>query len=190
MIAFTVSEIILSLISATIYGISFAILLRLLAEIVPFVRCVLLFPKEVFFYKGSIREIKRCEGRTGTPKGRFDVSKIFDGIYVTAAVFLFFFGFILISYAFLDGEIRLYMLIASLSCTFLAKKTVVDYFFTALGRCLFFVYSLLLMVCRIAVFPLRRLALLLKRLFLNFEKEIYKKIPNKPMLSLDTKCSK
>ena len=59
----------------------------------------------------------------------------FKGAFVTAVSIIFFsFGFMLLSYVALDGELRMYMLLFSLSSFFLSKKYIFDRIFCLLKR--------------------------------------------------------
>lgn len=190
MISFTISEIILSVASATIYGTAFAFFIDFLSSCRAFFRYVLFLPVALFFYKGSIiksdirpRDLRESENDKKRPE---KINKILSALYRTLVIFAFFLGFVLLTYLTLDGEIRFYMLAACLLSCALAKRTVVSLAFKVISRVVFCVYYALIICGRVAFFLPRTVAILLWRLFLYVEGKIYKKLPAKPILSLDT----
>ncbi len=180
MISYTISEVILSLISAIIYGAAFAIFTQLARSVVPLLRYAAAFPLSVLFYDGSIRSmpvLSRKERKRLFPN---ILPRISEGVYAFFAIFAFFFGFILLSYAFLDGEIRLYMMATCALSFYFFKRIVILYAYKTVSRLLFTGYCTALIVFRIVFLPLRRIIILIKRVLSHFEEFFYKKMPKKP----------
>ena len=190
MITYSITEIILSIISAIIYGVIFAIFSCFLSSIFPFIKGIAAFPKHVLFYIGSIKALPKRKNTENTVFKPFGVVNIFSSLKCVAEIVLFFLGLVLVSYAFCDGEIRLYMLLLSAFALYASKKTAVEYIFGIISGALFFIYVTAIFAFRVAFLPLRVVCVLIRRILLHFEDFLYKKMPSKPILTLDNKYSK
>ena len=105
MIHFTLSEIIISILGSVVFGILFSFLFACIQHIA-------ILPEYLFliFKKNDFKDFIKYE-------------KIQCGFGLTLLMFLLFaIGFILLSYCFLDGCVRAYMLCISLLFFFISKK--------------------------------------------------------------------
>lgn len=114
MIPFTVKEILISILSATVYGLFFAFS-TLFIDLIKccIARLLYLVMRWLKLEKRTSADIKESLkfGKCG-------------GVVVFIRVLLFFIGFTVISYAFLDGCIRLYMIVFSVLGASLGRRAI------------------------------------------------------------------
>ena len=155
MIAFTYGEIVSSILLAILYGCLYAVLFSLVCLIV---NMVLSLPK-------IIRDTLSFDKILPPPSFKnLKTDNSCGGFLSFICVILFTIGFLLLSYLALDGVIRIYMLILSFASFYLSKITFTEFlsrlFMAAFRRIL----SLLSIVVRVVIWPLKRLFYMLFRL--------------------------
>lgn len=144
MIVFTQDEILISVVGAICFGGVFAII----SSLILIIRSLLIsFPKvikEIFLFD-KVFPLPRmysaflpCEG---------------GGIFAFFSVFVFAVGYILISYLFLDGVIRLYMLLFAFAAFYLSKITFCD----VLKRFFIFIFRMIFMLVSLVLRPIAHL---------------------------------
>lgn len=125
MIPFTLYEIMVAIFGSIIFGISFSIVFAILGQIA-------ILPDYLFliFNKSSFKEFAKCD-------------KIPCGFWLIMVMFILYaVGFVLMSYCFLDGCVRAYMLCISLFVFFVTKKLAfraVKAMIFIIGNVLFFI---------------------------------------------------
>ena len=159
MIAFEFSEIANSALSALVYGAIFAILSQFTASLLSALKGVLVFLPRAFIYDGAaiikllaVKEIfeERIKVR----------NKIIDEIIVFMKVLVFGIGLILLSYIYLDGSIRLYMLFISVLSYFVSYRFINPFFQKTMNATINVIGFLLINGLRLIFFLPRKMAFL------------------------------
>ena len=177
MMSYSMTELLLSIISALLYGIIFAVFSSLLLSLSKQFKALLKLPRQILFYKGSVFSFNASEENVSLkskkhpdkviPKNRKEKSdpilqnkvkliiyKILSNIKEFFKVVLFFLGIVLTSYYSLDGAFRLYFLLISVLTSYvtsilLSNVTV----FT--DKICFSVYKGIIICFRTVTLPLR-----------------------------------
>lgn len=153
MMGFSGREILLSALYAMIYGFTFSLAYEM----------VIIFSRTLKFLPNLIREIICAEKVLPSPsiKERIKSAKE-GGTFAFFSVFLFFIGFLLLSYFSLDGQLRLYMMIIASAAFYIFNSAfcvVLRGLFTILFDTLVLAIST---VIRILLLPIKRFVLSLK----------------------------
>ena len=209
MMNYTMAEIFESIASAAIYGVIFSFSAIFIKVIFSQLAIICRLAREMFFYRGSLRQIDTLErlkqscnlsyGRSfvssnntsviGDCKGIFGfakkyVAKFYQSIAIFFAVLFYFVGVILTSYYSLDGDIRLYFIAVSSLATYIFSRFF-GIIFKYLAKFLVFVYKLLIITVRILTYPLRKTVLLITRFFRKIMEKIIQFIPDTDSHILD-----
>ncbi len=158
MIAFSTYETIISVLYAALYGACFCILYSLMIilrniinSLVDLMRNIVCYDKIFVLPKGIVSKNDR---NIGAP-------------FLFISVILYVIGIVLVSYAALDGIIRLYMIIISSALFFLLKNT----FFSKLNKLFFVIFDYFMsfgcILMRIILFPAKFLYNKIKNYFSN-----------------------
>lgn len=134
MISFSINEYLSALFSAFIYGTIFSVFECAFKFIIFFSRAFAKAVYDGFFYKGRLRSVPKYYGVS--PK----LSAIVMECLSASRVILFCLGFVIQSYIFLDGELRLFTLVFSILGFCLTSRFISGYVLRALKM----VFSLLL----------------------------------------------
>ena len=142
---FTAEELILSFLYALVYGISYAAFVETIGALGKLFRNVPTFVQSVIIYD------KLCPPSyiNLTPNDRH------AGLRTFATTTAFSIGFILLSYFALDGEVRLYTLIASITSFFIFKMLTKKYISGAAYAILSVVFRFSLILLRVILYPIR-----------------------------------
>lgn len=159
MMHFTVSEIFSSVLFAFIFGAGCAFLYMLALSIFDQLAYILLFPKYIFCYSEKILSIPPKTNSGRKEKG--------SPVLTFFSIIIFTLGFILLSYFALDGSIRLYMLVISLSSLFLVKKVLLSKIFSLLNISVYYLFSYIIIALRVVTYPFLRSFFYIKKKILK-----------------------
>ena len=118
MISFTINEILTSVLLSVIYGAIAAVLGHLFGSIIIFVKSFARLADDVLLYEGKL--IARV--KADYQKHNSGFSLLYDWISVFLGIVAYTLGYIVLSYYLLDGVLRLYVLILSVSSFFVLRK--------------------------------------------------------------------
>ncbi len=153
MMGFSGREILLSVLYAFIFGLGYSL----------FYQLILISFETLKSLPRLAREILGSEKIFPSPSIKKEIKdRKFGAVFAFFSVFLFFVGFLLLSYLALDGQLRLYMLIISSASFYIFNSAffvVLSNAFILLFDCLIFIFSTAL---RIIILPFRRLVLTVK----------------------------
>lgn len=148
MINFTREEILLSMLYAAIFGAGFA----------AFISCFNVISSAMTTLPAIIREIFFFDKIFSPPRFSPDELKAKKGIIFTIfSILLFSFGFSVLSYISLDGQIRIYMVVLSFASFYLSKITFCDIFIRLFLVAFKWILSLLCILLRVLIYPFRLL---------------------------------
>ena len=153
MMGFSGREILLSVLYAFLFGLGYSLMYQL----------ILISLEAVKSLPRLAREILGSEKIFPSPSIKKEIKdRKFGAVFAFFSVFLFFVGFLLLSYLALDGQLRLYMLVISSASFYVFNSAffvVLSNIFILLFDCLIFVFST---AFRIIILPLKRLVLAVK----------------------------
>jgi len=159
MMVFSGKEIMLSVIYAIIYGFGFSL----------FYQALLVLSVSIKLLPNLFVEILRFERIMPPPSAKKNIKNGKSGpILAFFSVLLFFIGFIIISYIFLDGEIRVYMLFLSSASLFVLYSAFCDFFKNIFS----FFFDLILLVVSTLI---RSLVLPFKKIYIILNNKITRK---------------
>ena len=152
MIAFTTSEILLSLAYSAIYGAGFFVFFCLLNVFLSEARRIKIYAKGVISYDKILQNTAKKQGRSGYSRG--------SALEFWLVIF-FFVGFIFLSYFALDGCFRMYMLWVSGGAFLACYGMLFSRLFALLSEVVEIVFFMLMLALRLLIFPFRCLALII-----------------------------
>ena len=154
MISFTHAEILSSCIWAVMYGLFYCVLYCISVSLTNLLSCL----------PGDIKSMLGFERIFPLPKFKHEKTKSIGSLLIIILVFLYGLGFSLISYAALDGEIRLYMLVLSFASFYLSKNVFFNFeqstirlIYVALLKIISLLIRLLVVLKRRIVFVFRKI---------------------------------
>ena len=155
MMSFSLDEILVSIVSAFVYGLIFAFCISLALIIKSLIKGLPCIIREMLFYE-KLLPLPQPMRPTGDEKN--------GPFLLCGSIFLFALGFSLLSYFSLDGEIRLYMLIISFASFYLSNFV----FFKTFNKiALLFIRVIL----NVLAFAIRVIILPIKAIFGFFKKK-------------------
>ena len=175
--SYSMAELLLSVISAAVYGIIFAVISNLAWSILKQIKALLMLPREMFFYKGNIfsfnaldedaslitemhpdkvfpKDRNRNSNSFLQNKAKMIIFKIFSNVREFFKVILFFLGIVLTSYYSLDGAFRIYFLLISVLISCVISRLLLNVT-VLIDKMCFGVYKGIIILFRTVTFPLR-----------------------------------
>ena len=149
---FTAEEIFRSIVSALIYGTFFEILCIIIYSFCTLISELISLPRKVFFYGGKLMSSPYATVADNNSPTRVRGAGAF---VLIVKVLLFSLGFLLLSYYSLDGVIRAYLLLLSLSSLYLVRNLIRPIAIHAFSTILRWLLSFLIIVLRTVTYPVR-----------------------------------
>ncbi len=153
MMYFSIAEIFLSLLYASIFGggfFLFYIVVKVLKREV----------KKISFLPGLLIRYDKILEKPTINRGRINYS--FDSMISAILAIIYSLGFLLLSYYALDGCLRIYLLFVSLAAFLIPKKLLTERLLWLTEKLFDSVFYLVTILLRIAIFPFLRLVLRFK----------------------------
>lgn len=148
MISFTSGEILLSLLYSLVYGVLFFIFYTLICLLKNEVGLLKSLPESIIRYDKILEKPIKMRGR---------IAKEQSPDVVAVSIIAFALGLVLLSYYALDGCVRIYLIIVSLTSFFAIKSLAFDKIFILLTSIFGFLIYLFTIALRIIIFPFLRL---------------------------------
>lgn len=147
MIFFSLNEIMISVLLAILYGACFA----------GFIDLFILFRNVIVSLPGLMRDVLQYDKLFNLPseilkKNRYNINSI--SLFFCFLIYVI--GFIFISYASLDGMIRIYMIVISSASLFVTKNKIFDKLYVVLFGAINFILGLLCVAIRAFLYPLKK----------------------------------
>ena len=152
MIEFGMRDIAISVVSAAVYGMACNLFLLFCYVIFGQFSVFATIFKNAVRFEGSIWSVKHIDFSL---KRSEDEKEYVRAPKIILKMFLFTLGFYILSYAFLDGEIRIYMLLVSVISLFSTKNLFYSFLLGIIDRIFMVVCRILTVTLRIIFFPLR-----------------------------------
>lgn len=147
MIFFSLNEIMISVLLAILYGACFA----------GFIDLFILFRNVIVSLPGLMRDVLEYDKLFNLPseilkKNRYNINSI--SLFFCFLIYVI--GFIFISYASLDGMIRIYMIVISSASLFVTKNKIFDKLYVVLFGAINFILGLLCVAIRVFLYPFKK----------------------------------
>ena len=151
---FSWNEILTGIVSASVYGVIFALLQVCYSACIYILRILLKSAKAIFFYSNGIFDTSMIKVSDRA------VDDFKDGEIISAFRVIFYtVGFCVASYLGFDGEVRLYNLLISICCFFITKLLVGSGALRILTLTLTFMLRLFIPLLRFVFYPIRAIFL-------------------------------
>lgn len=152
MIYFTAEDVFRSILCSIIYGICYAFLLTFFEVIICEKRGLNQYINSIFKYE----KLSKIERPDTTPSNYI----LQNRIILSFSIFLFFAGYLLLSYFTLDGALRMYVLIIAISLTYFIRQTLGKYIITITSKLIRTILYPVIVLLRIIMILLHRMRVL------------------------------
>ena len=149
MIYFTAEDVFCSILCAFIYGVGYALLLTFF-EVIICEKCGL---NQYINYILKYEKIRKIEHPDTTHSNYI----LQNRILLSFSIFLFFVGYLLLSYFTLDGALRIYVLITAISVTYFIRQTLGKHIIVITSKLIHAILYPLILSLRIVMILLHRI---------------------------------